>query len=122
MRPIFALIAAGTLAFGSEAWADLVDGIQAIVHDSIVTHQDVAELTRPALQSLERQYRGQDALFQTKLAEAERDNLEQLMSRQLILHEFKTSYNVPESILDKDIDKEIEDRIKSQFGDRMRMI
>jgi peptidyl-prolyl cis-trans isomerase SurA len=122
MKRVLAILAVGTIAFACVARADLVDGIQAIIHDSIVTHQDVAELTRPALQSLERQYRGQNDMFQKKLAEAEHDNLEQLVSRQLILHEFKTAYNVPESILDKDVDKEIEDRVKSQFGDRMRMI
>jgi parvulin-like peptidyl-prolyl isomerase len=51
--------------------------------------------------------------------EARNDNLEQLLARQLILHEFKTAYNVPESLLDKDVDERIREIIRSDYGDRM---
>ena len=102
--------------------AQVLDGIEAVVHDSPVTLVEVQALTLPAVDMLQRQYAGQEQTFQTKVREAQRDNLEHLVQRQLILQEFKT-YNVPETILDKDIDKRVEEKIRDQFyGDRVRFI
>ena len=74
--------------------------------------------TLPAVKVLERQYRGQNEVIRKKLAEAERDNLEQLAQRQLILHEFQTAgYSLPESLLDE----MVQERIRSRYGDRRTM-
>jgi parvulin-like peptidyl-prolyl isomerase len=50
------------------------------------------------------------------------NNLDHLVNNRLILEEFKT-YNVPETILDKDVEKHIQERIQKEFyGDRTKMI
>lgn len=98
-------------AFG----ANLVNGIRAIVHDQVITQQDVQELTAPAAGVLQRQYPGQPQVVMERLAKAENDNLQQLMQRQLILHEFKTAgYNLPESVMD-DV---VQERIRARYGDQ----
>jgi len=117
-----AIFVAGALAAcAPSARPELANAIKAIVHDSVITYDEVEELSLPAAQLLYRQYQNQPEMFQNKLSEVRSNNLEQLVARQLIIHEFKTAYNVPESILDKDVDKEIQDRIHSKYGDRMRL-
>jgi peptidyl-prolyl cis-trans isomerase SurA len=98
------------------ARAEVADGIKAIVHDSIVTFQDVQEYTAPVADELRREYRRQPELFQKKLDEALDENLEVLLQRQLILHEFETGgYNpLPQSI----IDEYVQQRIRERYGDR----
>jgi peptidyl-prolyl cis-trans isomerase SurA len=112
---------AAALVLSGGVWtaqAGLVNAIQAVVHDSVITRQDVEEMTLPAVKILERQYRGQEEIFRKKLAEAERDNLEQLTERQLIMHEFQTAgYSLPESLLDE----MVQERIRSRYGDRRTM-
>src|SRR5690349_13788600 len=50
------------------------------------------------------------------------NNLDHLVNNQLILQEFKT-YNVPETILDKDVDKHMQEVIQKDFyGDRTKMV
>lgn len=100
------------------AQAALVNGIQAVVDDSIITRHEVEKLTVPAVRVLERQYPPQSEMFFRKLAEAERDNLEQLTRRRLIIHEFKTAgYSLPESVLDE----MVEDEIRRRYKDRRTM-
>jgi peptidyl-prolyl cis-trans isomerase SurA len=95
--------------------AEVADGIKAIVHDSIITYQDVEEYTAPVADELRREYRRQPELFQKKLGEALDENLEALLQRQLILHEFETGgYNLPESI----IDEFVQQRVRERYGDR----
>src|SRR6266478_390491 len=93
--------------------ADLADGIKAIVHDSVITHEDVEARTAISV--------GRNPISAKKLEEARNDNLEQLLARQLILHEFKTAYNVPESLLDKDVEERIREIIHSDYGNRMTL-
>jgi len=101
-----------------EARAALVDAVVAVVHDSVVTYQDVAVLTAQAEELLWRKYGNYGEVYQKELAQAEHNNLEQLVRRQLILHDFKTSgFNLPESILDDEVQR----RIRAQYQDRMRL-
>ena len=110
-----ALVLAGSIW---SAPASLVNAIQSVVHDSVITRQDVEEMTVPAVKQLDRLYRSQPEVFRKKLAEAERDNLEQLVQRHLIMHEFKTAgYSLPESLLDE----MVQERIRSRYGDRRTM-
>jgi peptidyl-prolyl cis-trans isomerase SurA len=96
--------------------AEVADGIKAIVHDSIITYQDVEESTAPVADELHREYRRQPELLQKKLGEALDENLEVLLQRQLILHEYETGgYNpLPQSI----IDEFVQQRIRERYGDR----
>jgi peptidyl-prolyl cis-trans isomerase SurA len=108
-------VAAAATAFSAPGEPVTINGINGIVHDTVITHQEVRDMTAPALRVLEREYRGQDETIRKKLAQAERENLEQLMERQLVLQDFKTSgYNLPESTLD-DL---VEDEIRNQYRDR----
>src|ERR1051325_6136198 len=118
MKSIFKVLGAAFLACALNAKGQLVDGIKVVVDDSLVTHVDVDldMLGRGAVESLRRQYAGQE-----KLTEAESDSLERLLDRQLILHEFK-SLKVPETILDSEVDREIQNEIQSRYMDRMTLM
>ncbi len=107
---------AGALWWGMPwARAELANGIRAIVHDSIVTYEDVLELSSQTEDVLRRQYAGQPELFDAKMREADKENLDKLLANELILHEFQVAgYNLPESL----IDDAVQERIHSQFGDR----
>jgi parvulin-like peptidyl-prolyl isomerase len=114
----FCLLTVCAALLGSPAAvrSELVNALRAVVHDAVITHAEVRVLTEDAARELLRQYRSQPDVFQKKVIEAERDNVEQLMERQLIIHEFSSSgYNLPESVVD-DI---VEEQIRAQFGDRM---
>ncbi len=116
MKLVALLLAAGLCALGTfRARAQLADGINAIVHDSVVTYVEVEGLTVQTADVLQRQYRGQPELFQKKLSEMRAENLKKLVDKQLILHEFKTAgYSLPESVTD-DL---VQERIRSDYGDR----
>jgi peptidyl-prolyl cis-trans isomerase SurA len=107
----------------------LVNGIDAVVHDSAVTFSEVQERTQPAEALLYRQYRDQPLVFRKKLADARNENLEQLVQRQLILRDFKLTITQPEQqamvdkMINKDIDQEIEAEIHARYGgNRMSFI
>src|SRR5215471_5327238 len=96
--------------------AELVDAIRVVVHDSLISPHDVAAMTVPLFPTLARQYQGQE--LQTQMFQAERDNIETLVNRQLILHEFKTAgYSLPESV----IDELVRSRIRADYGDEMTL-
>jgi parvulin-like peptidyl-prolyl isomerase len=128
MRVLCIALAAGAvMSLARQASAGLVNGVEAIVHDTIITEEEVTALTDPDIQMLLRQYRNQPELLRQK-AEAVRTNaLEKLLERQLILHDFKTTFASQESAiekeLDKDIEKDIQDEIRSSYGgNRMALV
>jgi peptidyl-prolyl cis-trans isomerase SurA len=113
-----AVIGLGWQVQAEMADAKMVDAIAGVVHDSVITYQEVASWNLQAEELLWRKYGGQGEAFQKELAEVERNNLDQLVERQLILHEFKTAgYNLPESILDEEVQR----RIHKKYQDRMRL-
>ncbi|HVZ19357.1 MAG TPA: peptidylprolyl isomerase [Terriglobales bacterium] len=117
MKRLCLLLAALLLPVGPRLRADLVNGVEGVVHDSVVTHEEVQEMTEPAVKELLRKHPDQGEAFRKDLAEAEHNNLEQLMDRQLILHDFQTAgYSLPESVIN-DI---VEERIHANpaFSDR----
>ena len=98
--------------------AQSVNGVKAVVHDSVVTFYQVQEATLPYMDILQREYRGRPEVLQQKFLEAANTNLERLIERQLVLHDFETAgYQMPESI----IDEEVQDRIRSRYGDRAKL-
>jgi peptidyl-prolyl cis-trans isomerase SurA len=111
------------------AEATLENGIQAVVHDSVVTFGEVQLMTSPAEQVLYRQYRAQPEVFYKKLSDARNDSLEQLLERQLILRDFKATFSEPErqaiinKEINKEVDQEVDTEIRSRFGgNRMSLI
>ena len=117
MKWICAIAVAGILAgTATGSRAEVADGIKAVVHDSIVTYQQVADYTSPFVDQLRSRYADQPDLFEKELGELEETNLEQLLERQLILHDFETSAftnALPDSI----IDREVQSYIRSNFGE-----
>ena len=99
--------------------AELADGILAIVNDSVITREQVVEFVAPAIDALRQQYAGQDDVsdaFDQKASSVFNDGLEQLIDRQLILHDFDVQgYKLPDSY----VDELVQDRIRDKFGDRI---
>lgn len=101
------------------AFADLADGISAIVNDQVITYQEVRDFTAPALEVLQQEYADEPALYNQKVNDTLRDGLNTLIENQLILHEFATKYNpLPDSV----VDQWVNDRIRERFGDRITCI
>jgi parvulin-like peptidyl-prolyl isomerase len=112
------MAAAALLGAAVQVRGGLINGIDAVVHDTVITRQDVAEETLKAEKELWRDYGDQQEVYQKKVAEAERGNLEILTERQLILHEFKTAgYNLPEKVIDDEVRAEVR-----SHGDRQTFI
>jgi len=114
LRKVFAL---ALLISGVETvHADPPNGIRAVVHDSVITADEVELSIALAAERLSQQYASRPELFQTKITELRAAKLEALLDQQLILHEFKTAgYSLPESV----IDELVQEEIRAQFGDRV---
>src|SRR5208282_4532555 len=66
-----------------------------------------------------REYVGQPDMFRQKLGDALNDGQEQLIERQLILHDFDTEgYRLPETV----VDELVQERIRERFGDRTTLM
>ncbi|HEY4415364.1 MAG TPA: peptidyl-prolyl cis-trans isomerase [Verrucomicrobiae bacterium] len=119
--PRFILILAVAAGTPLLAPAVEVDGIMAVVADKVITYQQVAEYTAPAIEALNRQYLAQPEVFREKSQTVMRDGLEQLIERALILHTYESGgYNpLPDSF----VDSLVQDKIRDNFGgDRVTMI
>jgi peptidyl-prolyl cis-trans isomerase SurA len=98
-----------------KARAGIADAIEAVVHDSLVTSQQVEEYTAPFAEDLRRQYRNDPETFRKRIGELVTENTERLIENELILHEFTTSgYNLPDSV----IDDYVQQRIRARYGTR----
>jgi peptidyl-prolyl cis-trans isomerase SurA len=90
-----------------------VNGISVVVNDDVITRDDVLSYIARTVQLLARQYQDRPDELDRRLRQAQRDGLEQLIERKLILHEFKTAgYNLPDSVVEEEIQK----RIRERFG------
>ena len=120
MRVLFVLGLALLLVSGAHAAEKRISaGIAVIVNDSIITYQDVEQYIGQAVELLEIQYARQPEVLRQKKTQTQQDGMEQLVERQLVLHEFKTAgYNFPASI----IDDTIEERIKAKYRNRVTFI
>jgi peptidyl-prolyl cis-trans isomerase SurA len=115
----FIAILAAAVCFNLPLHAELVDGIKAVVNNGVVTYAEVEEFAAPAAQALQREYAGQPDVFQQKLGDALNDGLEQLVERQLILHDFDTEgYRLPDTV----VDELVQERIRERFGDRITLM
>jgi len=109
------ILAGAFLSQISTIEAELVNGIEAIVDDSVITYYEVSSRNEQTYDTLARQYRSQPATLEKKLDEMHNENLDFLLNRQLILHEFKTAgYALPETVLDD----MVQESIRADFGDR----
>ena len=111
------------------AASELVNGINAVVHDSVVTLGEVDIMTLPAQEVLIRQYRNQPEVYVKKLTDARSDSLEQLLERQLILTDFNATFSQADrqAIINKEINKEVDQEVEAEIrtrysGNRMTLI
>jgi hypothetical protein len=103
----------------ARAQMQYLNGIAAIVNESLITVQEVKEFIEPTLNMIERTYWDRPQMLQMKRQEILEDGINQLVERQLILSDFKNSGgSLPESIIDEEINREI----REQFGDRSTLI
>lgn len=109
-------LAAVTSGLSALAQTAVIDGVKSVVSAKVVTFSEVEDFSRPAAESLRRQYATQPEIFQQKINDALSDSLEQLVERQLILRSFDVDgYRLPESV----IDELVQERIRERFGDRV---
>jgi len=101
--------------------AELADAIRVIVHDAIITYQQVEDFTAPFADQLRRQYRDQPMVLDQKINQALDASLDVLLQNQLILHDFEASeqYKFPETV----IDDQVQAYIRTAYADdRVRFI
>jgi len=110
---LFRLIPIILVVAASHSSAALIDGVKAIVNDKVITYAQVLQFTEPAEEVLQRQYANDAQTYNQKFTQALDDSLEQLVERQLILHDFDSAgYRFPDSLLD-DL---VQQRIRERFG------
>jgi hypothetical protein len=103
-------------AVSVRAQTAVVDGVKGVVSARVVTFSEVEDYSRPAADTLRRQYSAQPDVFQQKLNDTLNDSLEQLVERALILKSFDTDgYKLPEAV----VDELVQERIRERFGDRV---
>lgn len=96
----------------------LVNGIVAIVNDTVITENEAREYIEPVIEFIKERHRDRTK-FQEEAMKAYRDGLNQLIDRQLMLDDFKTSgFQMPERF----IEDFVQERIREQYGDRSRLI
>ena len=110
---------AAAFCFSLPLRAELVDAIKVVVNSAVVTHAEVEDFVMPAVQSLQRQYADAPDAYQQKLGDALNDGLEQLIERQLILHDFDVEgYHLPDGV----VDELVQDGIRDQVVDRITLM
>ncbi|HON07014.1 MAG TPA: peptidyl-prolyl cis-trans isomerase [Verrucomicrobiota bacterium] len=116
---IIGIVAVIVGIISARAQMQYLNGIAAIVNESLITVQEVKEFIEPTLNVIERTYWDRPQILQVKRQEILEDGINQLVERQLILSDFKNSGgSLPESIIDEEINREI----REQFGDRSTLI
>lgn len=121
MKILRQLLAASAIAIAAlTVHGQPANSILAVVHDSVITRQEVDRTLVDVERELRRQHRNQPQVYYEKLAEARSESLEQLLERKLILHEFNTAgYVMPESV----IDEFVQERLQSLAGgDRVTLM
>jgi len=106
-----AIIMLGGIFLYNPCSAEIVDKIEVIVNDEMITRREVDRLLAPVYEKYKTMYDGQ-ALIQ-KISEARQKIIEQLIEDKLIYSEAK-KYNI--SIDDKDIDEKIQETMKRAGG------
>lgn len=95
--------------------ADMVNGIAALVGNSVITFEQVQRLVAKPIEAYRLQYSGQPEAFRQRLVEIQREGVQALVERRLIINEFEElKVNLPETY----IEDHIQGKIKERYGDR----
>ncbi len=96
-------------AFAAEP--EIVDGIAAVVNDDVITYSQVRALSGPREKLLRSQFNGDE--LATKIKEARKAALDDLIDRQLILQSFKKeNFQIPDHF----IEGKLHEIIREDFG------
>ena len=101
--------------------AEFVNGINVVVNDSVITHQDVQLALAPLADVLINQYRDQRQVLEQKLQETRTKQIEELVEKKVILEHYKTMVAKGQSFPEKAVDDFIRDAALQRFGDRVTM-
>lgn len=108
------VVACLVLVLAAQA-ADTVNGIAALVGNSLITFEQVQRLTARPVELFRAQYAAQPEVLRQRLLDIQREAVERLVERRLILQEFDDlKINIPESI----IADRVQDEINERYGDR----
>ncbi len=95
--------------------ADAVNGIVAMVGDSVITFEQVERLIQRTVELERSKYATQPESLRRAIAEARKAGVETLINRRLILEAFKDlKFSIPETIIEKNVEAEI----KQRYGER----
>jgi peptidyl-prolyl cis-trans isomerase SurA len=121
MRTIGTLLLAGAILSAASGClrAEVIDGIEAIVSQAVITSQQIDTSISLAEMTIRDQYGPRSEQFRQEMVKLHTNSLEMLITRQLILHEFDTlEHKIPESAIDRLVDEEI----RSRNPDRVQFI
>jgi parvulin-like peptidyl-prolyl isomerase len=119
----FCFIVFGTfLAFGLAAQTELVSGVSIVINDDVITYGEIADKVAPRVGMLSTLYPNEPQRFEDEARKVRDQQIEELVERKLILHEF-TSSPYQTNLVEAFIDDQIKKTIKRDFyGDRARLI
>jgi parvulin-like peptidyl-prolyl isomerase len=107
-------VAAAVMCFGFSARADLVDAIETIVGEAVITYQQISVFVTQGEDTLRLRAHGNAAAYEKLQMNLVNDVRENLVDQKLILHEFTSAgFKIPENI----IDEYVQDRIHDLFHD-----
>lgn len=108
------------LAVRVQAQSQIVNGVNVVVNDAVITFDQVESAVIPVAETLASEYRDDRPGFQKKLQQLRSEKIDELIEDKLILDEFKNAgYMLPESF----IEDAIRDKIRKQYyGERSRLV
>jgi parvulin-like peptidyl-prolyl isomerase len=118
----FGIAAAAALGLSAAARAEFINGISVVVNDSVVTYAEIYTGIAQQLETLAGRYQSQPAVFEREAKKVRDEEIEGLVERKLILHDFIAG-GYTTNVLEAFIDDRVKDTIqKSFYGDRARLI
>ena len=113
------MAAFGFAPFVSPAATNRLNGVVAIVNDSVITAQEVYSILEQELPRLRFQYANQPAKLREEYSKKEAAVLDMLIERQLVLADYKSAgFNIPETL----VDDQFQQDVISKFGDRVAFV
>jgi peptidyl-prolyl cis-trans isomerase SurA len=95
--------------------AELVNGVKAVVHTSVITYGEVESDVLLLVDEYKRLYGRQPEVFNQKIATALQESLDRALEHRLILQDFeKAGYQLPESVIEDVVQREL----RSTYRDR----
>ncbi len=120
MRLIRIFAALLSLAALGQAQTQIINGVNVVVNDAVITFDQVESAVIPIAETLASEYRNDMPGFQKRLQQLRSEKIEDLIQDKLVLDEFKTAgYMLPESFIEDAIREKIH---KQYYGERSRLI